>query len=110
MIASVLILFSLVIIFFFTKPTTELVVFKAPRSRECNALKKFLVKEELAQFDSVYIIDIIDNPKIKQQFGINTVPTSIIIQGKYETEIARIEGYSKQTYAEWIKENTKRQS
>ena len=110
MIIAVWILLCLMLIVFLNKQTTDLVVFKVARSKRCNALQRLLTREKLDEFDSVYIIDIIDSPKIREQFSITTIPTSIIIQGKYETEIARIEGYSKRTYIEWLKENGKRRS
>lgn len=84
----------------------ELVVLGADWCPSCVKLKKFLESnpKEIQYFTSVDIINIDNDPDLKQKLKIKLIPTSFIFndQGKIES---KKEGFSESSYREWLDKN-----
>ena len=97
----------LIILTFFLSYNTclakDLIILGADWCPSCVNLKKFIKDNPsvVEKFD-VEIIDIDKDPEIKKRLKVRLLPTSVIIDDDNKVE-ARLEGYTKTNYINWLK-------
>jgi len=81
-----------------------LLIFGADYCVHCGKLKHDLLNKDLEESADNYIIcymDIQTNPDLKKKYGVSIIPDSRII--KSDKTVSSMTGYSKNTYAKWLK-------
>lgn len=86
-----------------TKQET-LVIFSASWCKFCETLKEDIGIIKNLDNKIICILDVDNEKKLSRQFKIRNLPTSVILSAS-GNEIARIIGYDKKTYQEWIDSN-----
>ena len=80
-----------------------LLIFSADWCGYCQQLKKDMPNIQDIDRYIVCIIDIEINPDLKQQMGIRSLPTSVIINQANSHEISRKSGYKATEYSRWLR-------
>ena len=104
------ILFSLLLFVLLTTSVSakELIILSADWCPSCVKLKKFLQSDpkEIKYLKDIQILDIDENPHLKDKLEVRVVPTSFIFDddGKIQD---RKEGFSLSSYKSWLNKNQK---
>lgn len=80
-----------------------LLIFSADWCGYCQQLKKDMPNIQDIDRYIVCIIDIEINPDLKQQMGVRSLPTSVIINQTNNNEISRKAGYKATEYSRWLR-------
>jgi len=79
-----------------------LIIFSADWCKHCTILKDDFTNNKLTEISNyvICIVDVDTNKEIKKEFGIKSLPTSIILSNNVEK--SRKIGYSNKEYKGWL--------
>lgn len=104
------ILFSLLLFILLTTSVSakELIVLGADWCPSCVKLKKFLQSDpkEIKYLKDIQILDIDDNPDLKDKLKVRVIPTSFIFDDDGKIQDKK-EGFSSSSYKSWLNKNQK---